>query len=146
MAFISALHQICQLISGFSSLVFFCIVFYLIRSPVLSCGTPQPHIQSLTLVVLYQQRREEEESLQEIFVMLLMDGAPCLWSVFQYYVSGVGGEQPLYSLPSLPPFSVVSDVLQSWTVSGEEEEEEEKPRKVAKHDFIRFDFKLNEVS
>lgn len=112
MAFISALHQICQLISGFSSLVF-CIVFYLIRSPVLSRDTPQPHIQSLTLVMPCQQRREEEESLQEIFLMLLMDGALCLWSVFQYYVSGVGGEQSLYSLPSLPPFSVVNDVLQS---------------------------------
>lgn len=59
-------------------------------------------------------------------------------------MSGVGGEQPLYSLPSLPPFSVVNDVLQSRTVFGEEEEE--KPRKVAKRDFIRFDFKLNKVS
>lgn len=39
--------------------------------------------------------------------------ALCLWSIFQYYVSGVGGEQPLYSLPSLPPFSDVNDVLQS---------------------------------
>lgn len=47
------------------------------------------------------------------------------------------------SFPSLPPFSVVNDVLQSRTVFGSEEE---KARKVAKHDFIRFDFKLNKVS
>lgn len=76
MAFISALHQICQLISGFSSLVF-CIVFYLIRSPALSCNTPQPYTQSLALV-LCQQKREDEESLQETFLMLLMDGLSAL--------------------------------------------------------------------
>lgn len=39
----------------------------------LSCDTPQPYVQSLALV-LCQQRREEEESLQETFLMLLMDG------------------------------------------------------------------------
>lgn len=37
----------------------------------------------------------------------------CIWSVFQYHVFGVGGEQPFYSLLSLLPFSVVNDVLQS---------------------------------
>lgn len=51
----------------------------------------------------------------------------------------------MYSLPSLPPFNVVNDVLQSPTVFISEEEEE-KPRKVAKHDFIRFDFRLNLLS
>lgn len=113
MAFISALHQICQLISGFSSLGFFFLRSILFNS---LSGIVLSH-PSAFHTVLGSGAVPAEEGGRGGLAGDLSDApdgwALCLWSLFQYYVSGVGGEQPLYSLPSLPPFSVVNDVLQS---------------------------------
>lgn len=72
MAFISALHQICQLISGFSSLVFakyfICSLFNIVLRH------PQPYLQSLALVLPVEEGGRGECSGDLPDAALLMDG------------------------------------------------------------------------